>query len=92
MSTLCSTLNLQYCTFIYVTAHKKQLSNFIQVNVKYLDWREMSARPVVKTTLMIPSMQEYAIATAQEAITNYTTENEIATAIKIKFENQYPAT
>jgi len=52
----------------------------------------MSARPVVKTTMMIPSMQEYAIASAQEAITNYTTENEIATAIKIKFENQYPAT
>jgi len=52
----------------------------------------MSARPVVKTTMMIPSMQEYAIASAQEAIINYTTENEIATAIKIKFENQYPAT
>ena len=52
----------------------------------------MSARPVVKTTMMIPSMQEYAIASAQEAITNYTTENEIAAAIKTKFENQYPAT
>jgi hypothetical protein len=51
----------------------------------------MSARPVVKTSFMSQSMQEFAITTAQEAIANFTTEQEIASAIKARFEQQYPS-
>jgi dynein light chain LC8-type len=52
----------------------------------------MSARPVVKTSTMIPSMQEFAIMAAQDAIANYTTENDIASAVKAKFETSFPST
>jgi hypothetical protein len=52
----------------------------------------MSARPVVKTSSMNAAMQEFAITAAQDAIANYTTEQEIASAIKGKFELQYPST
>ena len=51
----------------------------------------MSARPVVKTTYMNAQMQEFAIQTAQEAILKFTTEQEIASAIKESFEAQYPS-
>lgn len=37
-------------------------------------------------------MQEFAIMAAQDAIANHTTENEIAAAVKQKFEQQYPST
>lgn len=52
----------------------------------------MSARPVVKTSFMNASMQEAAIIAAQDAIANYTTEQEIASSIKAKFESQFPST
>mmetsp|Transcript_11553 Transcript_11553/g.10475 ORF Transcript_11553/g.10475 Transcript_11553/m.10475 type:complete len:89 (+) Transcript_11553:31-297(+) len=52
----------------------------------------MSAKPVVKSSFMHPDMQDYAISTAQDAITNYTTEQEIASAIKTQFELKYPST
>ncbi|KAJ1431502.1 Dnl2 protein-like protein [Ochromonadaceae sp. CCMP2298] len=52
----------------------------------------MSARPVVKTSHMNASMQEFAIMSAQDAIANFTSENEIAASIKQKFEQQYPST
>jgi hypothetical protein len=51
----------------------------------------MSARPVVKTSYMNAQMQEFAIHTAQEAILKFTTEQEIASAIKESFEAQYPS-
>ena len=43
---------------------------------------------------MSQGMQEAAILAAQEAISNsnYTTEQEIASAIKTKFEKQFPST
>ena len=50
------------------------------------------ARPVVKSSFMSGGMQEYAIVAAQEAIANFTTEQEIAASIKAKFESQYPST
>jgi hypothetical protein len=40
---------------------------------------------------MSAQMQEFAIITAQEAIANFTTEQEVASAIKQKFEQQYPS-
>eukprot|EP01039_Chlorochromonas_danica_P011052 gene11052-12308_t len=52
----------------------------------------MSARPVVKTSHMSAAMQESAIMAAQDAIANFTTEHEIASSIKAKFEQQYPST
>ena len=52
----------------------------------------MSARPVVKTSTMNAAMQEAAIMAAQDAIANFTTEQEIASAIKAKFEHQFPST
>eukprot|EP01038_Epipyxis_sp_PR26KG_P005242 gene5242-7287_t len=52
----------------------------------------MSARPVVKTTHMNATMQEIAIMAAQDAIANFTTEQEIASAIKAKFEQQFQST
>ena len=52
----------------------------------------MSARPVVKTSTMNAALQEAAIIAAQDAIANYTTEQEIASAIKAKFEQQFPST
>ena len=52
----------------------------------------MSARPVVKTSTMSASMQEAAIIAAQDSIANFTTEQEIAAAIKAKFEQQFPST
>ncbi len=51
----------------------------------------MSARPVVKTSMMSGPMQEAAIIAAQDAINNYTTEQEIASAIKAQFEQQFPS-
>jgi hypothetical protein len=47
---------------------------------------------VVKTSHMSPVMQEFAIVSAQDAIANFTTENEIAASIKKKFEEQFPST
>ena len=41
---------------------------------------------------MSPVMQEFAIVSAQDAIANFTTENEIAASIKKKFEEQFPST
>ena len=52
----------------------------------------MSARSVVKTSYMNASMQEFAINAAQDAIANFTTEQEIASSIKLKFEHQFPST
>ena len=52
----------------------------------------MSARPIVKTSSMSQAMQEAAIVAAQDAIANFTTEQEIASNIKAKFEQQYPTT
>ena len=52
----------------------------------------MSAKPVVKTSHMNATMQEFAIMVAQDSIANFTTENEIASAIKQKFEQQFPST
>ena len=52
----------------------------------------MSARPVVKTSTMDAPMQEAAILAAQDAINNFTTEQEIAAAIKAKLNTQYPST
>ena len=52
----------------------------------------MSARPVVKSSFMTPAMQEAAIIAAQDAIANFTTEQEIASSIKTKFEQQFPST
>lgn len=52
----------------------------------------MSARPVVKTSTMSAAMQEVAILAAQDAIKNFTTEQEIASAIKKHFEENHPAT
>ena len=52
----------------------------------------MSARSVVKTSCMSAGMQEFAITVAQDAIANFTTEQEIASSIKSKFERQYPST
>ena len=52
----------------------------------------MSARSVVKTSFMSAGMQEYAIIAAQDAIANFTTEQEIASSIKSKFEQQFPST
>ena len=52
----------------------------------------MSARPVVKTSTMNAVLQEAAIIAAQDAIANFTTEQEIASAIKAKFEQQFPST
>lgn len=37
-------------------------------------------------------MQEAAINAAQDAIANFTTEQEIASSIKSKFEQQFPST
>lgn len=50
-----------------------------------------SARPVVKSSTMPGAMQEFAIIAAQEAIAAFATEQEIASSIKAKFEQQYPA-
>ena len=47
---------------------------------------------VVKTSTMSQNMQEAAILAAQEAIANHATEQDIASAIKNKFEKQFPAT
>ena len=44
------------------------------------------ARPVIKSSTMLPEMQEYAIGVAQDAIAGYNTEQEIANAIKTSFE------
>ena len=52
----------------------------------------MSARPVIKTSTMNAAMQEFAITAAQDAIANFTTEQEISSAIKAKFEQQFPST
>jgi dynein light chain LC8-type len=52
----------------------------------------MSARPVVKMSSMPGPMQEFAISVSQDAISNFTTEQEIASAIKSKFEQQYQLT
>lgn len=52
----------------------------------------MSARPVIKTSYMTTVMQEAAITAAQDAIANFTTEEQIASSIKAKFENQFPST
>lgn len=52
----------------------------------------MSARPVVKTSSMSQVMQEAAIIAAQDAIANFTTEQDIASSIKAKFEQQFPST
>ena len=41
---------------------------------------------------MNAALQEAAIIAAQDAIANYTTEQEIASAIKAKFEQQFPST
>lgn len=60
--------------------------------VTSLSFRKMSARPVVKTSTMNGVMQEAAIMAAQDAIANFTTEQEIASAIKQKFEQQFPST
>jgi len=46
----------------------------------------------VKTSTMNSVMQEAAIMAAQDAIASYTTEQEIASAIKIKFEQLFPST
>lgn len=51
-----------------------------------------SAKPVVKTSHMSPAMQEFAIMAAQDAIANFTTEQEIASSIKARFEQQFQAT
>jgi dynein light chain LC8-type len=51
----------------------------------------MSARPVVKTSFMPANMQEFAILAAQDAINNFTTEQEVSSAIKEKFETQFPS-
>ena len=51
----------------------------------------MSARPVVKTSFMNAQMQEVAILAAQDAINTFTTEQEIASAIKSRFEQQFPS-
>ena len=51
-----------------------------------------TGRPVVKTSTMSAQMQEAAIMVAQDAMANYTTEQEIASAIKAKFEQQFPST
>ncbi len=52
----------------------------------------MSARPVVKMSSMAAPMQEFAISVSQDAISNFTTEQEIASSIKSKFEQQYQST
>ena len=41
---------------------------------------------------MSAAMQEAAITAAQDAIANLTTEQEIASSIKSKFEKQFPST
>ena len=41
---------------------------------------------------MSAAMQEAAINAAQDAIANFTTEQEIASSIKSKFEQQFPST
>jgi hypothetical protein len=46
---------------------------------------------VIKNSSMSSYMQEVAITVAQDAISTYTTEQEIATAIKNKFEKEYPS-
>ena len=50
-----------------------------------------TARPVVKASTMPGAMQEFAIIAAQEAIAAFATEQEIASSIKAKIEQQYPA-
>lgn len=52
----------------------------------------MSAKSVIKTSCMSAVMQEAAINAAQDAIANFTTEQEIASSIKSKFEQQFPST
>lgn len=52
----------------------------------------MSARPVIKVSYMNASMQELAIQVAQDAIANFTTEQEVSSSIKSKFEQQFPST
>jgi dynein light chain LC8-type len=37
-------------------------------------------------------MQEFVVSAAQDAIMNWTTEQEIASAIKSKMENEFPST
>ena len=49
----------------------------------------MSARAVVKSTTMPHNMQDAAILIAQDAILNHSTESEIASEIKKKFEQTY---
>jgi hypothetical protein len=52
----------------------------------------MSAKSVIKTSCMSAVMQEAAINAAHDAIANFTTEQEIASSIKSKFEQQFPST
>jgi hypothetical protein len=52
----------------------------------------MSARAVVKAKFMSEDMEQAAVGAAQEAIANFTTEQEIASAIKASFEQRYPST
>jgi len=49
----------------------------------------MSAKPVVKVSTMKQEMQDMGIMAGQDAISNFTTEQEIATAIKKQFEGKY---
>ncbi|CAM9274930.1 unnamed protein product [Choristocarpus tenellus] len=51
----------------------------------------MSARPVIKTSTMLPDMQEAAIQVAQDAMRDNNVEKEIANAIKAAFETLYPS-
>ncbi|GMI44644.1 hypothetical protein TrCOL_g363 [Triparma columacea] len=51
----------------------------------------MSARPVVKSSMMEPGMQDAAIEVALEAIRSNNTEQEIAASIRKSFEQMYPS-
>jgi hypothetical protein len=81
--------------FIFSLSSQNNFSNSVFIHslcqTSVLQIITMSARPVVKTSYMNVQMQEFAIQTAQEAILKFTTEQEIASAIKESFEAQYPS-
>ena len=80
-----------YDQLLFSIAHDCSFSLSTEVFSEGLPF-DMSARSVVKTSCMSAGMQEFAITVAQDAIANFTTEQEIASSIKSKFERQYPST
>ena len=48
-------------------------------------------RPVIKTSTMTSTVQDFTIATAQSSVTQHVTDQEIAASIRCALQNKYPA-